>query len=408
MPITELPTPPSRQDPANFASRGDALMAALPTFVEEANELAAAMNLNSTTDTSASSVAISVGTKTFTVSADKSFQPGMYLIFADAAAPSTNSILGQVTSYVGTTLTVFVKSLSGSGTKSDWVISQSAPGGASLDTSGKVVETANNADLAAVANAATGTTQFSHRNKIINGDFRINQRAYASGTAVGTGLYGLDRWKMAASGDTFTYSTTANKTTVTIPSGKVLRQVIEGLNLQTGTYVLSWEGTAQGKIGAGSLAASGVTGAITGGVDTTIEFGPGTVANVQLEIGSVATPFEHRAYGVELALCMRYYEMNFDSSVGVVGQVSIFTGNFSVAGNLSAKPKFMVEKRSIPTTITTWDKNGNAGTVGTYSSGAVFTTRTPTISNQSTKQFTASFSTSDVSMEFHWSVSSEL
>ena len=31
------------------------------------------------------------------------------------------------------------------------------------------------------------------------------------------------------------------------------------------------------------------------------------VTRVQLEVGSVATPFEHRPYGMELALCQRYY-----------------------------------------------------------------------------------------------------
>jgi len=31
-------------------------------------------------------------------------------------------------------------------------------------------------------------------------------------------------------------------------------------------------------------------------------------ANVQLELGSVATDFEHRSYGEELALCQRYYQ----------------------------------------------------------------------------------------------------
>lgn len=44
MPITALPTPPTRQDPDNFADRGDAFLAALPTFVTEANALATAVN----------------------------------------------------------------------------------------------------------------------------------------------------------------------------------------------------------------------------------------------------------------------------------------------------------------------------------------------------------------------------
>lgn len=39
MPITALPTPPTRQDPASFAARGDALLAALPVFANEANAL---------------------------------------------------------------------------------------------------------------------------------------------------------------------------------------------------------------------------------------------------------------------------------------------------------------------------------------------------------------------------------
>lgn len=39
-PITALPTPPSRSDSANFATRGDAFLGALPTFRTEANALA--------------------------------------------------------------------------------------------------------------------------------------------------------------------------------------------------------------------------------------------------------------------------------------------------------------------------------------------------------------------------------
>lgn len=44
MAITALPTPPSRQDPANFADRADEFLGALPLFVTEANTLATDVN----------------------------------------------------------------------------------------------------------------------------------------------------------------------------------------------------------------------------------------------------------------------------------------------------------------------------------------------------------------------------
>ena len=129
MTISAFPTPtPSRsQDQDTFDSAVEAFLTHLPTFVSEANATAAAMNLNSTTDTSASSVAIGTGAKTFTVSASKSFLGGMYVAIADAAAPSTNLMVASITSYSGTTLVVDVKYVLGSGTKTSWIISQSAP-----------------------------------------------------------------------------------------------------------------------------------------------------------------------------------------------------------------------------------------------------------------------------------------
>jgi hypothetical protein len=51
----------------------------------------------------------------------------MYLVIADTAAPSTNLMIGAVTSYSGTTLVVNSSYTIGSGTKTAWLISQSSP-----------------------------------------------------------------------------------------------------------------------------------------------------------------------------------------------------------------------------------------------------------------------------------------
>lgn len=129
-PISTLPPAPSRADPINFSDEADALLGALDGFVTETNAVAVAMNLNDTNDVSTSSVAIGLGAKTFTVTAAKSFLPGMFLSIADDAAPSTNSMFGQITSYSGTTLIMNITFFYGSGTKSAWTISQAVPFGA--------------------------------------------------------------------------------------------------------------------------------------------------------------------------------------------------------------------------------------------------------------------------------------
>jgi hypothetical protein len=154
MTITALPTAPSINDPANFATRADAWIAALATFVTEANALAVAMNLNATTDTSASSVLIGLGAKSFAVTAGKSFQPGMWLVIADTAAATTNSMYGQVTSYSGTALVMNITAVYGSGTKSAWSISQ-ASGGAALGSGGLISGAAIGLPVALTSSAAS-------------------------------------------------------------------------------------------------------------------------------------------------------------------------------------------------------------------------------------------------------------
>ena len=89
------------------------------------------------------------------------------------------------------------------------------------------------------------------------------------------------------------------------------------------------------------------------------------ITGVQLEVGSVATPFEHRSYGDELARCQRYYQL-FDSAAGEA-YPSGGVGAYAICG-----VNFIQTMRAAPTVI--------LGTAGTSSniSGDNFTLTTPT------------------------------
>lgn len=73
--------------------------------------------------TSASSVTIGTGTKSFTTQSGRVWSAGQWLLVASRANPA-NYMLGQVTSYSGTALEIGVLStgIGGSGTFSDWDI----------------------------------------------------------------------------------------------------------------------------------------------------------------------------------------------------------------------------------------------------------------------------------------------
>ena len=70
------------------------------------------------------------------------------------------------------------------------------------------------------------------------------------------------------------------------------------------------------------------------------------ITGVQLEVGSVATDFEHRSYGEELALCQRYYEQSYTQLSGSDGKYNAVA---STGSNYLQGPTFRVTKRAQPT-----------------------------------------------------------
>lgn len=169
----------------------------------------------------------------------------------------------------------------------------------------------NNAVIVAYDNLIAQLSQ--GRNRLINGDFRVNQRAYVSAATLAGGSYGHDRWKGGAGGGTYSFTQAKSDTTITIASGKTLMQVVEDVNVEGGSYILSWAGTAQGRVAknggstTGAYAASPI--AITNadaGETITVEFNAGTLGLAQLEAGTVATPFERVDFATNLQRCQRY------------------------------------------------------------------------------------------------------
>jgi hypothetical protein len=203
-------------------------------------------------------------------------------------------------------------------------------------------------------NFASNVAQFG-RNRLINADFRINQRGYVSAATLAAGVYGHDRWKAGSGGGDYSFTQLKSDTAITIASGKTLMQVVEDVNVEGGGYCLSWTGTAQGRIAISGGSTSGAyavspiyVAAATAGQTITVEFNTGTLGKVQLEpaTAAVATPFERINYGASLLQCQRYYYSltSLGNSAAMMTAVVYATGN-----QPSANFPLPVKMRATPT-----------------------------------------------------------
>jgi hypothetical protein len=206
------------------------------------------------------------------------------------------------------------------------------------------------------------------RNRVINGDFRIFQRGTSITASAGTATYTLDRWKVSATGAAVTvtqasastaYSNLASyliTTGAASNTGTNVQQFIESANsrdLAGQTVTLSYwiynntgssftaisgfyyptvtdtfatvtaiNATAGGTVCPNAtwtqitvsqaIPSAATTGLmiVLGGSQTVLAGQSIRYGNVQLEVGTVATPFEQRPIGMELALCQRYCQIN--------------------------------------------------------------------------------------------------
>ena len=273
-----------------------------------------------------------------------------------------------------------------------------------IDGAIAVADVADNAITEAkIADAAVVSLKSGRKNLIINGGFDVWQR----GTSVATtsSAYGADRWTSGTNADitfsqqSFTVGQTdvpnepayylrANKTGTDDDMGMV--QHIEDVRTFAGkTVTLSFfvkgDSTYTGQVKISQDFGSGGSTTVTSTAQTinlttswqkiiytitlpsisgkTIGSGSNLsmiikhstaaaagvfdIAQVQFEAGSVATDFEHRSYGEELALCQRYYEVLGSTAVTDYGFMYI-GGNWTTV-NSRWGLQWTVTKRASPT-----------------------------------------------------------
>jgi hypothetical protein len=141
------------------------------------------------------------------------------------------------------------------------------------------------------------------------------------------------------------------------------------------------------------------------------------ITGVQLEKGTVATPFEVRPYATELALCQRYFETSFPQGTTPAQQLTtggMWLGTAFASGQLDIPVQFQVRKRVAPTTVTLYRPSTVATGTWAYAyPGTGFAPISPTTTAYETGMYLEiTGGTSAVGSSYfttgNWAVSAEL
>ena len=143
MAITLLPTPPTRQDPANFNTRADEFLGALPTFGAEANSLATDVNSKQVTASNAATTATDAANTATTKASEAS-------TFANTASTKASEASASATSAANSASTASTKASEASASATSAANSATAAEASAVNASNSATAAATSATNAEI------------------------------------------------------------------------------------------------------------------------------------------------------------------------------------------------------------------------------------------------------------------